>query len=105
MVESNHTENSRFETRNITIRIEDQRLSLTIPRTEVAEQKIRRAADQVNSVLEKYRLAFPEAKKEDLMTYVALHIANNAQSKELEMDNLKLSDRLEKMVKQLDQLV
>lgn len=104
-MDGEHSEINRFMTRDITIRIEDQRLSLTIPRTEIAEQKIRRAADQVNSVLEKYRVAFPDAKRDELMTYVALHIANNAQTSMLEMEDLQLTSRLKKLVKQLDQLV
>lgn len=102
---ANATETNRFETRDITIRIEDRRLSLTIPRTEIAEQKIRRAADRVNATLEKYRIAFPDATKEELMTYVALHIANAAQDEALDTEELRLVPRFEKLIRQLDQLI
>lgn len=100
-----NTSSGKFESRNITIRVDNQRLSLEIPRTEIAEQKIRRAADQVNSTLERYRLVFPEATKLELMTFVALHIANEAQGTIIEQEELQLSSRLQVLLTQLDQIV
>lgn len=100
-----NSSSGKFESRNITIRVDNQRLSLEIPRTEIAEQKIRRAADQVNSTLERYRLVFPEATKLELMTYVALHIANEAEASLLQQEELQLSSRLQKLLGQLDRIV
>ena len=63
--------------RDITIRVDETRMSISIPMDEVAELCLRNAAKKVNELLSQYRQHFPEASKEDTLAYVALHCARD----------------------------
>lgn len=92
-------------TQEINLRIGEVRMSLEIPRSQVVEQRLRRAADQVNTTLERYRLSFKGVTKVELLSYVALDIANQLQTQKLEREELQLDERLTKLTNELDDVL
>lgn len=90
-------------TQEVNLRIGEVRMTLTLPRSPEVEQAMRKAAGQVNSKIERYRNAFPTAPKVELLSYVALDIANCLQKLELQQSQLDLDNRLEKLNRELEE--
>lgn len=79
---------------DINLRVGEVRMTLTIPRSPDMEQALRKATEQVNSTLERYRVNMPHASYIDLMSYVALDMANKLQTLRIEGEKLKIEERL-----------
>lgn len=93
------------QTQEINLRIGEVRMTLEIPRSQQVEHRLRRAAEQVNETIERYRQVFVGASKVDLITYVALDIANQLQMHTLEQEELQLEERLSQLTQELDDLL
>ncbi|MDO5017089.1 MAG: cell division protein ZapA [Porphyromonas sp.] len=88
---------------DVNLRIGEERMTISIARDPVAEQAMREAAVLVNKTLERYRTAFPSATKKELLSYVALHIANRFRRLQMEQDTLQLEQRLAKLNRDLEE--
>lgn len=91
-------------TQEVNLRVGSVPMTLTIPRSSEVEQALRRAGAQVNKTIEAYRLAFPKVSQVELLSYVALDIANKLQTMELERAQLDLDKRLMKLNRDLEEI-
>ncbi|WP_297720136.1 cell division protein ZapA [uncultured Porphyromonas sp.] len=90
---------------DINLRVGSVRMTLSIPRSPEVEQSLRRAADEVNTVIERYRVEMPHVAMEQLMSYVALDIANELQLLRKEKGELKLEERLRQLNRSLEETI
>lgn len=88
--------------RDITIRIHDTRMMLSIPAEEDVEHHLREAAKRVNELLTQYRNAYPKASKEETLTYVALHCARDLCEAEHNERNKQIEQRLNVLLKTIE---
>lgn len=90
---------------DINLRVGGVRMTLSIPRSPEYEQSLRRAADEVNTVIERYRVEMPYVAREQLLSYVALDIANELQRLRKEQSELKLEERLNRLNSSLEESI
>ena len=91
------------DTRKITLKIGDKGLiPVAVPKDPQSEKLMRRGADEINRLLERYVSAYPKADEQELMTYVALHLGYLLASLRAEVDELALSETLESLIKEMD---
>lgn len=88
--------------RDITIRIGETRISISIPAEEESELHLRRAAKVVNDLLVRYRQHFPDASKEDTLAYVALHCARDFCELEYHENNKQTEKRLSALLESIE---
>lgn len=88
----------------VNLRVGTVRMTLSIPRSEETEQALRKGAEKVNTVIERYRTVFPGVSQVELLSYVALDLASRLQKQELESTELNLDVRLRKLNNDLEQV-
>lgn len=91
-------------TQEVNLRVGTVRMTLSIPRSEEAEQTLRKGAEKVNKTIERYRTVFPGVSQVELLSYVALDLASRLQKQELETAELDLDVRLRKLNSDLEQI-
>lgn len=100
---SEATSNNKPE-QEVNLRVGTVRMTLSIPRSEETEQALRKGAEKVNQYIERYRTVFPRESQVELLSYVALDLANRLQKQELETEKLNLDKRLRKLNNDLEQV-
>ncbi len=88
----------------INVRIGRERMTLRIPRDPTTEKCLRNGATNAGSLVGQYTTAHPEASEEQILTYVALHLAYRL---ERLTDRDKADDtnnRIETIIEILDKL-
>ena len=89
--------------RNINLNIAgDRRISLTIPRDPVTERRFRKGAEEVNRLFARYEQSYPKATREEILTYVSLHLARNLAAFHEEMEALNLAQELQSLIAEID---
>lgn len=89
--------------RRISLRIGSKDpMPFTIPADTDAEKHLRQGAGEVNRLLSKYRAAYPEVSDEEVMTLVAIHLANDLAAFRDEYSALRLSDTLSEILSEID---
>lgn len=88
---------------DIHLRVGDEPMTLIISRDPIEEQALRAGASLVNRTLERYRVKMPTASREQLMCYVALHIANNLQILQMRDEELDLEYRLTQLNRTIEE--
>lgn len=95
--------NDSHKKRDITIRVDETRMSISIPMDEDVELHLRSGAKMVNELLSQYRLRFPDASKEDTLAYVALHCARDFCALEHQRRHRQTDERLQALLKSIDE--
>ena len=89
--------------RRINLRIGRQDpIPFSIPADTDTEKHLRQGAGEVNRLLAKYEAAYPDASDKEVMTYVAIHLANDLVTLRDAVDSLRLSEVLSDLLSDLD---
>lgn len=90
--------------RDITVRVDDIRMSIRIPvGEEETELHLRSAAKMVNDLISRYRLRFPHSSREEILAYVALHSARDFCELDFDDRSRQNEQRLSALLKSLDE--
>lgn len=86
----------------ITIRIDTEKILLSIQRSEDKEECLRNASKLTNLLLTKYRQAYPQTTDKQRFIYTALHIARDLEEEKLKQHKTKLADRINSLIEKID---
>ncbi len=95
-------EAKRFRRINLRIGRQDP-IPFTIPADTDSEKHLRQGAGELNRLLAKYEAAYPDASEEEVMTYVAIHLANDLAALRDAVESLRLSNILSDLLTDLDE--
>ena len=94
---------SEPRTRKVRLRIgRRDPIPFTIPDSPDVEKHLRRGALELNRLLNKYESAYPEASDEEVMTFAAIHLANDLAALRDAFEGLALEETLSGLVKEID---
>lgn len=79
-------------------------MSLIIPRSTRAEKCIRTGAANAGKLMDRYSRAYPDATKEQILTYVALHLASEIEELAYQEQEDRTNPRLEQLIDQIDKI-
>lgn len=92
-----------IKTRRISLRIGGKDpIPIIIPRDTAEEKALRNAATEINRLFPKYRNAYPSASDEEIITYVAIHLARRLSIMQEEFQELDLSATISDLLSEID---
>ena len=88
----------------INVRIGNERMALRIPRDPIVEKRLRDGATTAGSLVSQYSSAYPDASDVQILSYVALHLANRLEQLTHEEKASNTDTRLQEVIELLDRI-